>query len=158
MSFCWKLPPSALCWLYLYSTVFCQCAASKPENMKNMFTTSVALLIVHAVLFSSLCSQNKDLWSLHMFRKNKAILLDGFQRHPFPSTADHILKSILYGRCGALKTIGLYSLLKVEPHCCKTESLQSRNATVVRHRSMLDFSVSGGYQRNRGRTHLHARF
>ena len=59
------------------------------------------------------------------------MLLESFTRHPCRSTADHIFKSVLCGRCG---TVNYHPLLNIE-----------------------DFKDFGGWKSDRGTTKLHAR-
>ena len=64
------------------------------------------------------------------------MLLENFTKHPSRSTADHIFKSVLCGRCGLvnyyplLNVLHIYKILKL---------LEGGNATGVRQSSMLGF-------------------
>ena len=59
------------------------------------------------------------------------MLLESFTKHSFRSTADHIFKSVLCGRCG---TVNDHPLLNIK-----------------------DFKAFGGWKCDRGTTKLHAR-
>ena len=61
------------------------------------------------------------------------MLLENFTKHPSRSTADHIFKSVLCGRCGL---VNYYPLLNVY---------------------IYNFIAFGGWKCDRGTTKLHAR-
>ena len=61
------------------------------------------------------------------------MLLESFTKHPFWSTADHIFKSVLCGRCGTVNYHRLLNIYKI------VKLLEGENATGVRQSSMLGF-------------------
>ena len=70
-------------------------------------------VVVAVIIYLDLCiGESAYIYNIYIYTsgRTKLMLLESFTKHPSRSTADHISKSILCGRCG---TVNCHLLLNL---------------------------------------------
>ena len=109
-----------------------------PAKFSGLFIQLIAPCYPHKIIY------------IYTSGGTKFMFLGSFTKHPSQSTADHMFKSVLCGRCG---TINYHPLIFLKI----LKLLEGGNATGVRQNSMLQFYAKGFQKKcDRGTTKLHA--